>query len=133
MKTTTTWKKKLEFESRQDHNSISLDGNKKHGFGPKALLLSGLAGCSGVDVVEILEKMRIEFDSFEIDTEATLTEEHPKIFKEVYIIYKIRTDMANEEKVRKAIDLSLDKYCGVSAMLRKNSPINYKLIIEPLS
>ena len=133
MKTTTTWKKKLEFESRQDHNSISLDGNKKHGFGPKALLLSGLAGCSGVDVVEILEKMRIEFDSFEIDTEATLTEEHTKIFKEVYITYKIRTDMANEEKVRKAIDLSLDKYCGVSAMLRKNSPINYKLIIEPLS
>jgi putative redox protein len=133
MKTTTTWKKKLEFESRQDHNSISLDGNKKHGFGPKALLLSGLAGCSGVDVVEILEKMRIEFDSFEMDTEATLTEEHPKIFNEVYITYKIRTDMANEEKVRKAIDLSLDKYCGVSAMLRKNSPINYKLIIEPLS
>ena len=133
MKTHTIWKRDLEFESHQDHNSISLDGNKKHGFGPKALLLSGLAGCSGVDVVEILEKMRIEFDSFEMDTEATLTEEHPKIFKEVYITYKIRTDMANEEKVRKAIDLSLDKYCGVSAMLRKNSPINYKLIIEPLS
>ncbi len=133
MKTTTTWKKKLEFESRQDHNSISLDGNKKHGFGPKALLLSGLAGCSGVDVVEILEKMRIEFDSFEMDTEATLTEEHPKIFKEVYITYKMRTDMANEDKIRKAIDLSLDKYCGVSAMLKKNSPIAYKLIIEPLT
>ncbi|HKB43901.1 MAG TPA: OsmC family protein [Chitinophagaceae bacterium] len=133
MKTTTTWKKKLEFESRQDHNSISLDGSKKHGFGPKALLLSGLAGCSGVDVVEILEKMRIEFDSFEMDTEATLTEEHPKIFKEVYITYKIRTDTANEDKIRKAIDLSLDKYCGVSAMLKKNSPIAYKLIIEPLT
>src|SRR5258705_1723438 len=133
MKTTTTWKKKLEFESRQDHNSISLDGNKKHGFGPKALLLSGLAGCSGVDVVEILEKMRIEFDSFEMDTEATLTEEHPKIFKEVYITYKMRTDMANEDKIRKAIDLSLDKYCGVSAMLKKNSPISYKLIIESLT
>jgi putative redox protein len=130
MKTTTTWKKKFEFESRQDNNSILLDGNKKHGFGPKALLLSGLAGCSGVDVVEILEKMRIEFDSFEMDTEATLAEEHPKVFKEVHIIYKIKTDPANQDKVRKAIDLSLDKYCGVSAMLRKNSPITYKLIIE---
>jgi putative redox protein len=133
MKTTTTWKKNLEFESRQEHNSILLDGNKKHGFGPKALLLSGLAGCSGVDVVEILEKMRIEFDSFEMDTEATLTEDHPKIFKEIHITYKLKTDPANEDKVRKAIDLSLDKYCGVSAMLRKNSPITYKLIIEPLT
>src|SRR6266480_6912450 len=112
MKTTTTWKKKLEFESHQEHNSILLDGNKRHGFGPKALLLSGLAGCSGVDVVEILEKMRIKFDSFEMITEATLTEEHPKIFKEVFIIYKIKTDPANEDKVIKAIDLSLDKYCG---------------------
>ena len=109
-----------------------LDGNK-NGFGPKALLLSGLAGCSGVDVVEILEKMRIQIDSFEMDTEATLTEENPKIFKEVHIAYKIKTDPANEDKVRKAIDLSLDKYCGVSAMLRKNSPITYKLIIEPLT
>ena len=133
MKTLTIWKKNLEFETHQDHNSISLDGNKKHGFGPKALLLSGLAGCSGVDVVEILEKMRIEFDSFEMDTEATLTEEHPKIFKDVFIIYKIKTDPTNENKIRKAIDLSLDKYCGVSAMLRKNSPITYKLIIESLT
>jgi len=133
MKTITTWKKKLEFESRQDHNSISLDGNKKHGFGPKALLLSGLAGCSGVDVVEILEKMRIEFDSLEMDAEATLTEEHPKIFKKVDITYKIKADPTHEDKIRKAIDLSLDKYCGVSAMLRKNSPIIYKLIIEPLT
>jgi putative redox protein len=131
MKTVTTWKKKLEFESRQEHNFITLDGNKKNGFGPKALLLAGLAGCSGVDVVEILEKMRIEFDSFEMETEATLTEEHPKVFKEVHITYKVKTDTDNEEKVRKAIDLSLDKYCGVSAMLKKNSPITYKLIIEP--
>jgi putative redox protein len=59
-----------------------------------------------------------------------LTEEHPKVFKEVHITYKVKTDKDNEEKVRKAIDLSLDKYCGVSAMLKKNSPITYKLIIE---
>jgi len=83
--------------------------------------------------VEILEKMRIKFDSFEMITEATLTEEHPKIFKEVFIIYKIKTDPANEDKVIKAIDLSLDKYCGVSAMLKKNSPITYNLIVEPLT
>ena len=130
MKTVTSWKKKLEFESKQDHNNIKLDGKKEKGFGPKALLLSGLAGCSGIDVVEILEKMRVEFSSFEIVAEATVSENHPKVFKEVHIIYKIKTDKANEEKVRKAIDLSLDKYCGVSAMLKKNSPVTYKLEIE---
>ena len=130
MKTITTWKKEFEFESKQEHNAINLDGNKKNGFGPKALLLSGLAGCSGVDVVDILEKMRIKFSSLKIDSEATLAEDHPKIFKEIRLTYKIKTDKDNEEKVIKAIDLSLEKYCGVSAMLKKNSPISYKLIIE---
>lgn len=107
-----------------------MDGSKEHGFSPKALLLAGLAGCSGIDVVDILEKMRVKFSHFEIETEATQTDDHPKVFKEVLITYKIKTDSANEEKVRKAIDLSLEKYCGVSAMLRKNSPVNYKLVIE---
>lgn len=130
MKTITTWKKKLEFESRQEHNLVKLDGKKEKGFGPKALLLSGLAGCSGIDVVEILEKMRVDFSALEIDTEAVLNDEHPKIFKEVRLVYKIKTDESNEDKVRKAIELSLDKYCGVSAMLKKNSPITYKLLIE---
>jgi len=130
MKTITTWKKEFEFESKQEHNAINLDGNKKNGFGPKALLLSGLAGCSGVDVVDILEKMRIKFSSLKIDSEATLAEDHPKIFKEIRLTYKIKTDKNNEEKIIKAIDLSLEKYCGVSAMLKKNSPISYKLIIE---
>lgn len=130
MKTVTTWKKRHEFESKQGENSIKLDGNKENGFSPKALLLAGLAGCSGIDVVDILEKMRVEFSDFTIDTEATQTDEHPKVFKEVLITYRIKTDKENEGKVKKAINLSLEKYCGVSAMLRKNSPVNYKLVIE---
>ena len=129
MKTTTTWKVKQEFESRQENNTIKLDGNKKNGFSPKALLLSGLAVCSGIDVVEILEKMRVEFSGFIIDTEASQTEEHPKVFKEILITYRINTAVENEDKVKKAIELSLDKYCGVSAMLKKNSPVDYKLVI----
>lgn len=130
MKTITTWKKLHEFESKQDHNTIQLDGNKENGFGPKALLLAGLAGCSGVDVVDILEKMRVDFSSLVIETEAEQTEEHPKVFKDILITYKIKTVRENEEKVKKAIELSLERYCGVSAMLRKNSPVNYKVVIE---
>ena len=130
MKTVTKWKTKHEFESRQDHNSIHLDGSRQNGFSPKALLLAGLGGCSGIDVVDILQKMRIVFSNFEIDVETTQTEENPKVFNDIYITYKIKTNAQNEDKVKKAIDLSLEKYCGVSAMLKKNSPIHYKLLIE---
>jgi putative redox protein len=125
--TITKWKKEHEFTSYLDHNSIEIDGNRKNGFGPKALLLSAVAACSGIDVVEILGKMRIEFSDFEIEVSAGQTNEHPRVFTDVFITYRMRTKQANEEKIRKAIDLSLEKYCGVSAMLRKNSPIQYTL------
>ena len=129
MKTTTTWKGDHLFESEHEGNKISVDGDKKKGHGPKALLLSGLAGCSGIDVVDILEKMRVQFSDLSIEVESEQTDENPKVFKWILITYNIKTAPENEDKVRKAIDLSLEKYCGVSAMLRKNSPINYKLEI----
>ncbi len=130
MKTITTWKKDHEFVANHDGNTINIDGDKKNGHGPKALLLSGLAACSGIDVVDILEKMKIIFSNFIIEVAAEQTEEHPKVFTEINIVYRMKTDAANEDRVKKAIDLSLEKYCGVSAMLRKNSPINYTLTIE---
>ena len=129
MKTVTRWKKKHEFESWQDHHSIQIDGSRQHAVSPKALLLSGLAGCSGIDVVDILTKMRVAFSALEIDVETTQTEESPKIFRDIHITFKIKTAAKNEDKVKKAIELSLDKYCGVSAMLRKNSAIDYTLLI----
>ena len=130
MKTVTRWKKKHEFESSQDHHTIQIDGSRQHAISPKALLLSGLAGCSGIDVVDILTKMRVDFSELEIDVETTQTEENPKVFRDIHITYKINTGRENEDKVKKAIELSLDKYCGVSAMLRKNSPINYSLQVK---
>lgn len=130
MKTTTTWTKKHRFESRQDEKSFTIDGDREHGPGPKSLLLSGLAGCSGIDVVDILEKMRVEFSGLVIEAEAEQTDEHPKVFKEILITYRVKTAAENEDKVRKAIELSLEKYCGVAAMLKKNSPVRYELVLE---
>jgi len=127
--THTVWHKDHEFTSSLDHNTIKIDGARKNGFGPKALLLAGLAGCSGIDIVDILKKMRVEFSDFSIEVKAAQTEDFPKVYKDIYIAYKVKTDIENEEKVRKAIDLSLEKYCGVSAMLQKNSPIHYTLEI----
>ncbi len=130
MKTVTTWKTRHEFESSMMHNKIKLDGSRENGFSPKALLLSGLACCSGIDVVDILEKMKVQFSDLIIEAEAAQTDEHPRVFTEIMVTYSLKTDAANEEKVKKAIDLSLDKYCGVSAMLKKNSSINYKIVIQ---
>lgn len=127
--TTTVWHKDHEFTSSLDHNTIKIDGARKNGFGPKALLLAGLGGCSGIDIVDILKKMRVDFSEFSIEVKAAQTEELPKVYKDIYITYKVKTGKENEEKVRKAIDMSLEKYCGVSAMLQKNSPITYTLEI----
>ena len=127
--TTTVWHRDHEFTSSLDHNTIKIDGARKNGFGPKALLLAGLGGCSGIDIVDILKKMRVDFSEFSIEVKAAQTEELPKVYKDIYITYTVKTDTENEEKVRKAIDLSLEKYCGVSAMLQKNSPIHYTLEI----
>jgi putative redox protein len=128
MKTTTTWISGEAFESEQPgRGKIQVDGNA--GFSPKALLLTGLAACSGIDVVEILEKMRVPFSDLKIDTEAEQTDELPKVFKDIHLRYKIGCDQTNRDKVIKAIGLSLEKYCGVAAMLKKNSKIDYTLEI----
>jgi len=128
-KTITYWQKDQQFKSYHGKNEIKIDGKREDGFGAKALVLSAIAACSGIDIVDILSKMRVEFSDFEIETETDQTDQHPRVFKDIFVTYKLRTDKSNEEKVKKAIDLSLDKYCGVSAMLKRNSPIHYKLQI----
>jgi len=127
MRTTTKWVSELHFVSEQEGLSITIDGNRKQGMSPKALLLSGVAGCSGVDVVDILQKMRVPFTKLEVDASAEQTEDHPRVFTEITLVYKLDFAPDDEDKVRKAIELSLEKYCGVAAMLRKNSPVTYIL------
>jgi len=135
MKTTTVWKTGYVFDSRYKDNTIRMDdssisGKDDSGFSPKALLLSGLAGCTGIDVVSILDKMKAPYTAIRIEAAASLTEEHPKVFKEINIEYFVTIPAAYEDKVKRAVELSLERYCGVAAMLRKNCPINAKVIIE---
>ena len=132
MKTTTTWKHDMAFDSELEGNQISINGGldengKRLGFGPKALLLTGLAGCSGIDVVDILKKMKVEFSKLIVTAEAELVEEHPKVFKEITLVYITDIAAGDTDKLKRAIQLSLDKYCGVAAMLKKNSPITFRI------
>ena len=135
MKTTTSWKSGFAFDSQFKNNTVSLDdasasGRDDSGFSPKALLLSGLAGCTGIDIVSILDKMKAPYESLRIETEAEQTAEHPRVFKEIYITYFIKIPAAYEDKVKRAVELSLEKYCGVAAMLRKHCAILPKVVIE---
>lgn len=128
MKTETTWKGELLFETTQGNvGSVTMDGNRTSGMSPKALLLAGLSGCSAVDVVEILHKMRVPFESLNVSAAADQTEAHPRVFTDISLVYRVKTSPEHQEKVIKAIELSLEKYCGVAAMLRKNSAIHYEL------
>jgi putative redox protein len=128
MKTVTAWKSGKAFSSSYNGHTIEASGD---GFSMKALLLTGLSGCSGIDVVMILEKMRVPFADLEITAATEQTDTDPKVFKDILLTYRIRTEEANRDKVQKAIELSLEKYCGVSAMLGKHSKINYILELLP--
>lgn len=132
MKTITTWKHDMAYDSELEGQTISIDGGvdeqgKRLGFGPKALLLTGLAGCSGIDVVDILKKMKVGFSKLTITAEAEQTDEHPKVFKGITVTYATDVSAEEQDKLKRAIELSLEKYCGVAAMLRKNSEISYRI------
>ena len=104
------------------------DGGLNEGPGPKRLMLASLAGCTGIDIVSILEKMKVAFSDLSIDTEGTLSEEHPKIYTHVKIIFRIKIAEADRPKMEKAVHLSQDKYCGVMAMFKKFAEMETKIV-----
>lgn len=94
------------------------DGGDDTGVSPKRLMLASLAGCTGMDVVSLLRKMKVQFSDFSINITAHVTAEHPKFYDQVSLNYTIRLAVKDQPKMEKAISLSQEKYCGVSAMFR---------------
>ncbi|GAA4892343.1 OsmC family protein [Flaviramulus aquimarinus] len=129
---TTTWLGDMKFESTNPsgHNLFidagQENGGKSEGYRPKALLLSGLAGCAGLDVASLIKKMKLKVDDFKIDIEANLTDEHPKYYDKVAMHFYFQGDNLNEKKLQKAVDLSVEKYCGVMEMFRQFSELQIK-------
>lgn len=134
--TTTTWKGKMQFESTNPSgekiliNAAPEHGGEGAGLRPKALMLSSLAGCSGLDVASLIEKMKLEVEDFKIETIANLTEEHPKVYDNVIIEYHFYGSNLNEIKLQRAVDLSVEKYCGVMEMFRKFAQIEIKVVFH---
>jgi len=92
---------------------------------PGELTIVSLGGCTGIDVVGILKKMRVDFDSFEVVVNAVSADEHPKVWVKLEVKYIISGKNIDESKVKKAIDLTTTKYCSVSAMLSKTAEMTF--------
>ena len=105
----------------------SSEGDNQKVASPKALMLSSLAVCSGLDVVSILEKMKVELNDFTIKTIGSLTQEHPKYYNKVSIEYHFSGEQLDKEKIKKAVNLSVTKYCGVMEMFRSFAEITTKI------
>lgn len=109
-------------------DSTDEHGGKDRGPRPKSLVLSALAGCTGMDVAAILGKMKMPYDSFALEIDASTNDEHPIVYTTITIRYIFTGEELDTAKIEKAIKLSQEKYCGVSAMLGKTAEISYEIV-----
>jgi putative redox protein len=105
------------------------DGQHK-GLRPKALMLVALTGCTGIDVVGILNKMKVVFSDLRIDVQADLTDGDAAVYHTVKLFYHIKVAPEDQAKVEKAVALSMDKYCGVTAMFKKFATVEREIVFE---
>lgn len=133
---TTKWLGNMAFESNNPSgfnfkiDAGPDDGGEGKGMRPKALMLSSLAGCSGLDVASLIKKMKLEVDDFRIETIANLTDEHPRYYDTVRIEYHFHGANLKKEKLQRAVDLSVEKYCGVMEMFRRFAELEIKTIFH---
>lgn len=127
--------KGMSFDIEIGGYKITVDAGKEvggQGLGPspKPLMLASLAGCTGMDVVSLLKKMRVDFDGFNLKIEGELNDEHPMKYNKIVIFYQLKGDNVPFDKVEKAVTLSLEKYCGVSAVYKQVIDVSYVIEIN---
>jgi putative redox protein len=118
------WTDKVAFEGDMDGHKVIIDATREVGGSdlgprPKKLMLTALAGCTGIDVIMILKKMKVEPEAFHVIIEADVTDEHPKHYNKMKVIYQFKGKNLPIEKLEKAVKLSESTYCGVTAVYRK--------------
>ena len=138
MESQVVWKAGLNFEGSADSGfHLSLDGSVKtggenKGFRPIELLAIGLAGCTGMDVISILEKKRQAVAGFEVIVRTERAEQHPHVFTHIEMEYKINGKAIDRTEVERAVQLSIEKYCPAYAMLSQAVPIDTKISITDI-
>jgi putative redox protein len=135
-KTTVAWTEGMAFEAELDGHTFALDassdfGGRDRGPRPKGLLLVALAGCTGMDVVSLLNKMRVAWQDFRLEVSGDLSDQHPKVYDAIRLDYIFSGDALDREKIEKAVALSQEKYCGVYTMLSKAAVIHTQILLNP--
>ncbi|MDY0295697.1 MAG: OsmC family protein [Acidobacteriota bacterium] len=135
MELTTRWLDGMAFETDLDGHKIIVDANpevggRDQGPSPKPLVLVALAGCTAMDVISILKKMRQEVESFSVRTRGETADEHPKRFTAIEVTYVFEGAGLCSDKVIKAVSLSEERYCGVFATLRPGVDIRRRIILN---
>ncbi len=125
----------LAFQVDMDGHKFMVDADKQFGgrdLGPKPkpLLLAGLGGCSGMDTVSILKKMKLENFKFKMEVWADSSDGHPSVYTTVYVDYIFEGENIPEDKVQKAVGLSQERYCGVWAMLSNTAEMKSRIFIN---
>jgi putative redox protein len=121
------WKEKHCFEGAADSNhSIVVDGDNALGNTPKELVLIGLCGCTGYDVVSILQKKREPLTSLDVRAEAETATDPPTVFTKIKLTYRVGGKVSRKA-MEDAVKLSKEKYCSVSAMLEKTAKITTEI------
>jgi len=128
----TQWQGKMLFNADTLGGNFKIDaapesGGEGKGVRPKALMLTSLAGCTGMDIISLLKKMRAEVDDLDINVTGELTDEHPKFYHKVYLEYIFYGKDLKKDKIEKAVKLSDEKYCGVMEMFRKFAEIETEI------
>jgi putative redox protein len=128
---TLTWRDGLAFEGTAPGKPpIAIDADGRTGPGPMEALLLALAGCTASDVVSILAKMRLPVRAMSMEVTGERRAEHPKRYTSILLTYRIAAPGAPEERVRQAIDLSLERYCSVTHSLAPDIARRYELVLE---
>ena len=138
MKTTIKWAGGVSFEAKADSgHAVVMDGppefgGENKGARPMELLLMGMGGCTAFDVVHILRKSRTEITACEAQIEAERADTEPKVFTRIHIHFLISGTDLNPDKVKRAVELSAEKYCSASIMLGKTAKITHDFEILPV-
>lgn len=134
-RTSLEWVDNLTFEAEVNGFHFKIDSSEDKGGNnlgprPKPLLLAALSGCSGMDVVSILKKMKVQGFKLKMEMEADSTTEHPKTYHTIRMKYLFTGDNIPHDKVITAVELSSNKYCGVNAMLKNSAMIKSSIVIN---
>lgn len=126
-----TWQDALRFSGGEDGKpAILIDGDNAQGPGPMATLLLAVAGCTGSDVVIVLKKKRVDLKEFRLDVAGTRREDEPRRYVAIHLTYTLGGGGLDETKARRAIDLSIEKYCSVIHSLAPDIRVTYDLVLR---